>query len=169
MARRDSHAALIKAALLAQQGPDPDTPVMVVLPMPPSANRYWRHWGVRPVVSPEALAYKAQVGLLCLACGLHRPFLGPVALDVQVHRAQKSGDLSNRIKVLEDALQGHAYLDDDQVVEIHARRHDDPEDPRVVVTVTPAPWADAERVLQESRDRERQAARRRQRRAAARG
>lgn len=159
--------ALIRREL--ESRPGPAGPITVVLPMPPSANRYWRHWGARPVVSPEALEYKATVGLCALAAGITTPFTGPVALSLEVYRAIKKGDLSNRVKVLEDALQGHAYLDDDQVVEIHCRRHDDPDDPRVEVTVAPAPWAVTESIEQESRDRERQAARRRARRAAARG
>ena len=102
----------------------------LVLPYPPSANRYWRTFRGRAVVSAEARAYKADVKLKgCI------PFVGPVALIARFYRPQRSGDLDNRLKVLCDALNGHAWDDDSQVVEIHAYRHDDKARPRVEVEV----------------------------------
>lgn len=53
------------------------------------------------------------------------------------YRARRSGDLDNRMKVLWDALQGVAYDNDSQIVEIHARRYDDKRNPGVYVTVRP--------------------------------
>jgi Holliday junction resolvase RusA-like endonuclease len=55
-----------------------------------------------------------------------------------VYRPRKAGDLSNRIKVLEDALNGIAWIDDKQIVEIHARREDDASNPRVEVRIEEA-------------------------------
>lgn len=102
----------------------------MVLPYPPSANRYWRTFRGRTVVSAEAKAYKKDVSLKgCI------PFDGPVALTVRLYRPQKSGDLDNRLKVLCDALNGHAWHDDKQVEEIHAYRYDDKANPRVEVEV----------------------------------
>lgn len=48
-----------------------------------------------------------------------------VKLTIWWRRERRAGDLSNRIKVLEDALKGHAYVDDGQVIELHAIRSDD--------------------------------------------
>lgn len=108
------------------------TDIHLSLPYPPSANRYWRSFRGTTVVSSEAKQYKRDVALLA---GGTEPFEGDVILCLDVYRARKAGDLSNRIKVLEDALQGIAYIDDKQVVEIHARRFDDARNPRVEVTI----------------------------------
>jgi crossover junction endodeoxyribonuclease RusA len=105
----------------------------VVLPYPPSANRYWRNWRGRMVVSKEARDFKAQVK--ALAAGT-KPLEGDVCVYLDIFRPQKSGDLDNFIKVTLDALKGIAFEDDRQVVYIEASRWDDKKNPRVVATVT---------------------------------
>lgn len=111
----------------------------LTLPYPPSANRYWRtNQHGHNYVSPEAKRYKEGVRLRAHMARLGKPLACPVVLTVVVYRPQKSGDLSNRIKVLEDALNGIAFVDDSQVVEIHARREDDKTNPRVEVQVEAA-------------------------------
>lgn len=112
-------------------------PVTVTLPMPPSANDYWRVWRGRAVVSTEARRYKQGAKLRALTQGM-RPLDGPVCVSVVVYRKRKAGDLDNSLKVLLDALKGVAYEDDGQVVELHARRCDDPSNPRVEVRVEAA-------------------------------
>jgi Holliday junction resolvase RusA-like endonuclease len=138
----------------------PTGPMHITLPVAPSANRYWRQTlqGDHPYVSEEAKAYKRLVLNLCLVEGITSPFVGPVILTIEFYRALASGDLSNRIKVLEDAIEGIFYLDDKQVVELHARRHDDPDNPRIEVTVAHAEWA----VQEEKEFHDRQAQRRRE-------
>lgn len=106
----------------------------LMLPLPVSANRYWRTWRGRTVVSAEAKAYKRAVWLQAQHLGI-QPFAGPVAVYLRVYRARKSGDLDNCIKVLLDALCGVAYADDKQIVELHGWRADDPRNPRVEVEV----------------------------------
>lgn len=105
--------------------------VVLKLPVPPSANRYWRNFNGRTVVSAEASAYKSEVGWLCAQV---QPFTGDVAVSVTVYRERKAGDLDNYLKVLLDALKGILYPDDKAVVEIQAYREDDKNDPRVMVT-----------------------------------
>lgn len=107
-----------------------------VLPYPPSSNRYWRKFRGIIVLSPEAREYKQRVAARFLAEG-HKPVTGPVAYTAHVYRPQKSGDLGNRLKVLEDALNGIAWVDDKQVEELHAYRHEDKANPRVEVEVRP--------------------------------
>lgn len=111
----------------------------LTLPVPPSANRYWsldRRGFIR--VSDEARKYKQGVKLRALTEGLRKPLAGPVVASVVVYRARRAGDLDNSLKVLLDALNGICFEDDSQVVEIHARREDDPSNPRVVITVEAA-------------------------------
>lgn len=109
----------------------------ITLPPPISANRYWRNFRGRTVVSAEASAYKKQVAWIAKAQGF-TPLEGEVSLTVRWYRERKSGDLSNRIKILEDALQGVAYNNDSQIVRLVAERYDDKANPRVEVEVTPA-------------------------------
>jgi len=106
----------------------------IVLPLPPSANRYWRNYNGTVVVSAEAQDYKTGVQLQARYARL-QPFGGDVAMYVHVYRAQKRGDLDNFAKVLGDALNGVMYHDDSQVVELHMWRHDDKAAPRVEVEV----------------------------------
>ncbi|HXI15179.1 MAG TPA: RusA family crossover junction endodeoxyribonuclease [Chloroflexota bacterium] len=112
-----------------------DTDVNVTLPYPPSSNRYWRtDRGGRPHLSDEAKAYKLDVLLFAVAAGL-RPLEGPVRLTLTIFRPRRAGDLSNRIKILEDALNGIAWGDDKQIVELHAYRKEDKTNPRAEVTI----------------------------------
>jgi crossover junction endodeoxyribonuclease RusA len=102
------------------------------LPYPPSANRYWRKTNRGQVyLSSEAKEYKQLAKIL-----VKRDLLkGDLVFTAHFYRPQKSGDLSNRIKVLEDALQAVCYEDDKQIVEIHAYRRDDKTNPRVEVEI----------------------------------
>ena len=114
----------------------------LTLPYPPSANLYWRtivhtdkKTGVSRAlvfVSTEAKKYKAGIGQLA---GTMERFAGPVGMRVRVFRPQRSGDLGNRIKVLEDALEGVAYENDNQIEYLEAFRGDDKDNPRVEVEV----------------------------------
>lgn len=103
-------------------------------PLPPSANRYWRHYRGRTVVSDEARQYKQTLAMLAKVDQVQL-LTGPVAVTMRVFRARRAGDLDNRLKVLLDAMQNVFYENDSQVVEIHASLHDDKHDPRVEVSV----------------------------------
>lgn len=104
-------------------------------PLPPSANRYWRIYRGRNVVSDEAKEYKNTVAMLAKVDGV-KLLTGPVKVAVAVYRERQSGDLDNRLKILLDALQGAFYANDAQIRELHATLHDDKHDPHVEVTVT---------------------------------
>lgn len=106
----------------------------VTLPYPPSANRYFRVFRGHAVLSAEAKAYKKQVAAILTAAGW-KPAAGDVSYVAHVYRPLRSGDLDNRLKVLGDALTGFAWLDDKQVVELHAYRHDDKANPRVEMSI----------------------------------
>jgi Holliday junction resolvase RusA-like endonuclease len=106
----------------------------IVLPLPPSANTYWRYPSNGVYVSEAAENYKAGVKLRATLQRM-TPFGGEVAMYVHVYRAQKRGDLDNFAKVLGDALNGVTYHDDSQVIELHMWRHDDKGNPRCEVEV----------------------------------
>jgi Holliday junction resolvase RusA-like endonuclease len=114
--------------------PEPE-PIRVTLPIPPTANFYWRVVNGHAVTSQAAREYKALVGRMMAGT---RPLEGPVRVTMTVYRPRRAGDLDNYSKVLFDALQGFAYRKDSQVVESHHYRDDDKDNPRVEVTVEPA-------------------------------
>jgi Holliday junction resolvase RusA-like endonuclease len=109
--------------------------IVLILPYPPSANRYWRVFRGRVCVSQEARDYKKAVGQISLAIGC-KPFECEVCCRVDVFRPQKRGDLDNTLKVLLDSLRGIAYKDDKQVAEIHLFRNEDKENPRAEITIS---------------------------------
>ncbi|WP_395806891.1 RusA family crossover junction endodeoxyribonuclease [Archangium minus] len=109
------------------------TQIRLTLPYPPSANTYWKPARGRGLVpSDEALRYKVAVAQLVQAAGV-QPLKGPVRLTMKAYRPRRVGDLDNVRKVLLDALQGWAFLDDGQVSEDHGYRLDDAKAPRVEV------------------------------------
>ena len=142
-------------------------PVTLVLPYPISENRYWAtrviklkktgKWASMTYVTPEADAYRQQVALLALQAGVRKPIVGRtlITLDLYPHRpldwakrARKDPDgwadtvqcidLGNSEKVLCDALNAIAWLDDKQLWDIHKRKHEpDEHGARVVVTISP--------------------------------
>ncbi|WP_395843003.1 RusA family crossover junction endodeoxyribonuclease [Archangium violaceum] len=109
------------------------TQIRLTLPYPPSANTYWKPARGRGLVpSNEALRYKATITQLAKLKGV-QPLKGPVRLTLWAYRPRRVGDLDNVRKVLLDALQGWAFLDDGQVSEDHGYRLDDAQAPRVEV------------------------------------
>ncbi|MDE2104093.1 MAG: RusA family crossover junction endodeoxyribonuclease [Patescibacteria group bacterium] len=124
----------------AQATRDGDT-IKLVLPVPVSANSYWRSRvvqaaGRKPMavtyLSAQAKAYKALVKKIGEHC---EPFRGPVRLTARVFRARRAGDLGNAEKVTSDALAGVAFIDDAQIVEHHWYQDLDRDNPRVEIEV----------------------------------
>lgn len=112
----------------------------LVLPYPVSANRYWRSFvpkgGKRAIVtlSDEAKKYREECGWRARLAGVRSPLQGRVALTLRLYparpqdwakRAQRNPDgwdddvrcidLGNAEKVLCDALNGIAWVDDKQI------------------------------------------------------
>lgn len=106
----------------------------LVLPEPPSSNRYWRLMRGRAVKTDAARAY-AFTAATAFRVLRARPTDKNVAVTMHWYRGRRSGDLDNRAKVALDALQGLAYHRDSQVVELHMYRHDDKEKPRLEVVI----------------------------------
>ena len=120
--------------------------IRITLPPPPSANVYWRtrlsYGSKKPRAvtyrSPEANAYAARVRTLGQLARLV-PFTGEVVVVIDWYRDRRAGDVDNRIKPLLDALQGLAFVNDNQVRRVVATRYQ-AEQARVDVTVYP--WGD---------------------------
>lgn len=67
------------------------------------------------------------------------PFFGAVKFTYRLFRPRKAGDLDNPLKALFDSLNGVAWRDDSQVVELHGYRFDDKDDPRVELEIEAVP------------------------------
>ena len=139
--------------------------IVLSLPYPISANRYWAERTVHPkgggrsftqrYITPEARAYREQVGLAARVAGVRQPLPGRVFVGIQLYphrpldfkaRMRKLGedwddsvqciDLDNARKVLFDALNGIAFEDDGRIWKDEGERMEPDENgSRVVVTV----------------------------------
>jgi crossover junction endodeoxyribonuclease RusA len=144
--RRPSHypARAVTAPAPLFGVPETSEPIRLTLPYPPSANRYWRtrvagggkKAFVQTYPSEDAKAFKQAVAAICAAAQV-RPLVGDVTLAIDLYRPQRTGDVSNRVKVLEDALIGFAFADDAQVRAVDIQRDDDKHTPRAEVEVRP--------------------------------
>lgn len=109
----------------------------LTLPWPPSVNAYWRVFRNRILLSREARDFKEKAANVAKRAALS-PHAGPVVVTVWAFRPRRVGDLDNTLKATLDSLRGVAFGDDSQVVELHAYRADDKENPRVEIQVEPA-------------------------------
>lgn len=96
------------------------------LPIPVSANRYWRHFQGRTVLSSDARKFRQTVATIAMASGIRSPLQGEVRVVYTYHpKARKKEtkspmrrlDVGNIEKVTADALNGIAWLDDYQIVD----------------------------------------------------
>ena len=143
--------------------------IRVTLPYPCSSNRYWSTRVIKAKATgkymaltyetPEAKAYKAEVARLLAAAGCFEPMQGRARLQIDLYpnrpqdwqtRIRKLGptwddsvqciDLGNAEKVLSDALQGVAIVDDKWHWEINLRRRvPDEHGARVELVLEPMP------------------------------
>ena len=106
--------------------------IELVLPWPPALNRLYRIFQGRFLISREGRSWKEQAGWLALVAGV-TPLEGPVGVTLDLYRPRKRGDIDGYCKALLDAMQGHLWHNDDQIVEMHVFRWDDKTSPRVEV------------------------------------
>lgn len=136
--------------------------IVLTLPYPISANRYWRpvrlgkHISIVP--TREAKDYCADVARLCHAAGISSPLAGRVEIGLRLYpnrpkdfatRVRKLGaawddsvqciDLDNANKVVLDALKDVAIADDKWVRKLQSERMEpDEKGARVVVLIRQA-------------------------------
>lgn len=109
----------------------------LTLPLPPSVNRMYRAVRGKVLLSQEGRAYKDACALAAVAQLGVDPMEGRLILRADFHMNDR-GDLDNRFKALLDALQGSAYYNDSQLVELHAKRHYAKAEHRVEVEIEEA-------------------------------
>lgn len=112
--------------------------IKLVLPYPPSTNRYWRldRRNGHLHLSPDAEKFRADVKLIAGAVmGNQLALRGPLSVAIRLYRPQASGDVDNFIKQPLDALQGVVYDNDSQIIRLTADRFDDRANPRCEVDV----------------------------------
>lgn len=116
------------------------------LPYPISANKYWRTRVVGKVamtyVSPEAQAFKQQAALLAKCAGVKVKDCAmqiSLTLHPKLTKAGESSkvclDIDNCIKVMLDAFNGVAWVDDKQVRRLVAQYGEPIKDGGMTVTV----------------------------------
>ena len=123
--------AALKRGRIGEGGADGEKSLkrpILRLAYPVSANRYWRTFRGRTIRSSEADVYKASARVVAERFGVVE-IQGPVSVSIALlPKLTKRGlaslarmDLDNCIKVTLDALNGIAYFDDAQVVNLSAR------------------------------------------------
>jgi Holliday junction resolvase RusA-like endonuclease len=116
--------------------------IELTLPVPPSVNRIWRRGkGKGMYKTPKAKEYGEAVYAAALTQGVKRVAFGegvPVRYTLTWYRATATGDLSNRLKLLEDSLNGIVWADDKQIVEFHCYRKEAPRKGRIEIIIEEA-------------------------------
>lgn len=112
--------------------------IRLILPFPPSVNRYWRHVGRRTLISREGRQFRERVctalarrGLQALSCDL--------AVAVQLYPPdRRRRDADNYFKAALDALE-HAgiYENDSQIAHLEVDKNDPEPGGRTVVEIEP--------------------------------
>lgn len=116
--------------------------VTVELPLPPSTNVMWRtvysRGSIRIVTSKVGRVFRHACAPILK--DYRSAFTGDVSVECQFFFRNERSDLDNRLKALLDVLQvgelGFGlYRNDLQIVALHAYKHLDKDNPRVVVKV----------------------------------
>lgn len=91
------------------------------LPYPPSTNNRMALVKGRMLKSAEARSYQKVIkeSLVGLT-----PLTGDLEVVMQINRPRRRGDIDNVLKNCFDALTGVAFLDDDQIATLEAKRND---------------------------------------------
>lgn len=110
--------------------------VKLTLPYPPTVNLMYATFRGRRVLSRAGRNYKRDVQAIVMLNRAVMLWEGELSLSITVYRPRKSGDLDNTLKAVQDSLTGLVWKDDRQIVEIHAHRRDDKDDPRAEVEIT---------------------------------
>lgn len=105
----------------------------VILPLPPSTNNLFVNVGRRRAKSRAYTAWREEVGWM-LNIAPKWKVKGRICLMLYLPSDMR-GDISNRVKAVEDALVDYGRIDDDRnVVELHVHKTwTEPKECRVVV------------------------------------
>ncbi len=112
-------------------------PYRIVLPWPPSVNRYWRNIGTRAIISRAGREYQQSVELAVLIAGGRRNMAGVLSVSILAYPPDKRRrDLDNLLKAPLDALaKSGVYEDDSQIDELIVRRLKPSKPGRLVIEI----------------------------------
>ena len=119
--------------------------IALTLPYPPSVNSAYRAvpdprtGGVRQVKSRAVRAFERDAGKACLAAGALKEKVpdGALSLSLTVYMPDaRRRDVSNTIKVVEDAIARALRFDDSRICELHVYKKMDRSRPRVEAVVS---------------------------------
>jgi crossover junction endodeoxyribonuclease RusA len=98
--------------------------IMLYLPYPPSGNHMWKHAGGKHYLTKQAMAYYSQVAYVIAQAGMAMNLEDRLHVEVDVYPPDKRRrDLSNVIKVLEDACtKAGLWQDDSQIDSLVIKR-----------------------------------------------
>jgi crossover junction endodeoxyribonuclease RusA len=90
-------------------------------------------------MTSEAKALKDEYAWLAKAQNASKPpFTERLSVSIALFfKTKTKRDLDNFNKLILDALTGIVYEDDNQIDDLHIVRHHDPQQPRIVITVSP--------------------------------
>jgi len=102
--------------------------MLIRLPYPVPVNRMYRNFNGRMVLSSEGRHWKTQAAMLATLAGVKLIDAGGVRISILLHpKKRKDGtasetrmDLDGALKCALDSLEGVAYVNDKQVVELNA-------------------------------------------------
>lgn len=114
----------------------PQDKITITLPWPPSLNKLYRHTSRGVLLSAAAVRFKAEAHAIMTEAGITNPITEPCSMTVHQYRPRNAGDADNYLKLTCDTLQGYAYVNDKQLVELHIYQHTDKLNPRLEITVT---------------------------------
>lgn len=107
---------------------------MIKLPVPVSLNRLYVRTRNGIAKSKAGKEYAEHAQWLMLSQGVEL-IEGNIAVTIRVYRKAKRGDIDNYLKLLLDTLEGYAYHNDNQIVELHVFRFDDKNNPRAEIEI----------------------------------
>lgn len=92
---------------------------VLVLPLPPSINTYWRANGNRRFICEAGKQFRRDVEHLVKAHKIQSFADKRLEMSVRLHmRDRRASDLDNRIKALWDALQHAGVYNDDSQIDV---------------------------------------------------
>jgi Holliday junction resolvase RusA-like endonuclease len=119
--------------------------IEIGLPLAPSTNQVYRHRAVGKrsmmYMTAKGKQFKEDVKMICEGHGI-QPIEGWVSVSIWVYFDRRGADLANREKLVMDALQGYAFVDDKWVAELHMHKRYAKGAPSMWVEVSPSEYTE---------------------------
>lgn len=92
---------------------------VLILPLPPSINTYWRANGNRRFICEAGKRFRNDVWAISKSSKIEPFGTKRLAMTVRLHfRDKRKADIDNRIKALWDALQHAGIYEDDEQIDV---------------------------------------------------